>query len=144
MFEYNGHLFAAYSGAIAQRTTGGTLFSITGSLPGTDPVTFARNIKQPTSDLVVCRSSGGAYVLNVGGGSVAAYPDADLPVTVNSVDACRGSFSTPTRPTPKFTPQTSTRRTERAQLRDGRKPRRRPHSRHDLWRHVPGLRRSVD
>jgi hypothetical protein len=92
MAEYNGHIFAAYSGAIAQRTTGGTLFSITGSLPGTDPVTFARNIKQPTSDVIVCRSSGGAYVLNVGGGSVAAHPDADLPATVNSVDSLSGFF----------------------------------------------------
>jgi hypothetical protein len=92
MLEYNGHLFVAYSGAIAQRTTGGTLFSITGALTGTDQVTFARNIKQPTSDVIVCRSAGGAYILNVGGGTVAAHGDADLPATVNSVDNLSGFF----------------------------------------------------
>lgn len=78
-----GWLVGAYAGQVV-RWSGGTATTLTGGLTGTDPVTFARNLKQPSPDLVVVRSSGGAYVIT-GLATVAAYPDADLPATVNSV-----------------------------------------------------------
>lgn len=98
MFEFSGELYAAYSGVVVKRTTGGSNVLLSGSLTGSDQVTFARNIKQPTADLVACRSSGGPYVINTSAGTVGAHPDSDLPVTVNSVDSLSG-FHLYTNPT---------------------------------------------
>jgi hypothetical protein len=70
----------------------GTVFSVTGTLPGSDGVTLARNNRVTTGgpDVVAVRESGGAYVIATLGNTVSAYPDADLPATVNSVCAIDG------------------------------------------------------
>lgn len=81
--EYFGYLIACYNGALIA-WSGSTPFTITGGLTGSAPVTFAQNLKQPAPDLVVCRSTGGAQIIT-GASSTSAYPDADLPATVNSV-----------------------------------------------------------
>lgn len=86
LFECSGFLFLAYSGSMV-RVAGNTPTTLSGTLTGTDQVTFAANLKEPTPDMVVCRSSGGAYVVTVIGGTVAAHPDTDLPTTVNSVSS---------------------------------------------------------
>lgn len=89
MLDVNGTIYAVWSDGSV--TAGATTLS--GSIPGTDGVTLARNNKvtggASTPDIVAVRESGGAYVI---AGSVSAYPDGDLPATVNSVDFLGGYF----------------------------------------------------
>ena len=92
--DVNGTLYAVYAGAVVKVSSTGTVTTLSGSIPGTDRVTIARNNKvtdgASTPDIVAVRESGGAYVIADSG--VAAYPDADLPTTVNSVDFLDGFF----------------------------------------------------
>ncbi|GHE74714.1 hypothetical protein GCM10019059_37810 [Camelimonas fluminis] len=82
-----------YTGSVV-RITGSTVTTLTGSIPGDDGVTIARNNKATggvsTPDVVAVRSSGGAYVITTT--AVSSYPDADLPATVNSVEFLGGYF----------------------------------------------------
>lgn len=93
MLSVNGVIYIVYSGAVVW-VSGSTVTTLTGSIPGTDGVTLARNNRVTggvsTPDIVAVRESGGAYVLSTT--TVSAYPDADLPTTVNSVDFQGGYF----------------------------------------------------
>lgn len=95
MIVVNDYVFAAYSGAVIRVSADNTLGS-SGSLPGTDWVTWARNNKvsgtSSVPDVVAVRQSGGAYAINYGSGTIAPYADTDLPATVNSVDSLGGYF----------------------------------------------------
>lgn len=81
--DLNGTIYAAYSGAVQKIVPGTSNTALTNGLTGTDGVTWARN-NAATPDLVVVRESGGAKVVSTT--TVSAYPDADLPADVNSVD----------------------------------------------------------
>ncbi len=82
-----------YTGSVV-RITGSTVTTLTGSIPGDDGVTIARNNKATggvsTPDVVAVRASGGAYIIT--DSAVSDYPDADLPATVNSVEFLGGYF----------------------------------------------------
>jgi hypothetical protein len=86
MIDVNGTIYAAYDSCVVKIAPNNAVTVLTGSLPGTDGVTFARNNKvtagASTPDLVAVRESGAAYL--VSSTAVSAYPDADLPATVNS------------------------------------------------------------
>ena len=61
-----------------------------GAIPGSRPLTMARNNKTPPPDVVAVAPEGGAYSLNTPG---MAYPDTDLPAgNVNSVSVLDGYF----------------------------------------------------
>lgn len=85
--DLNGTIYAAGTDAVTRVTAGGVA-SYGGALAGVDGVTWARNNKSPTPDLVAVRESGGAFTVTPS--TVTAYPDADLPATVNSVAAMDG------------------------------------------------------
>ncbi|MFC0282446.1 hypothetical protein ACFFJB_14955 [Camelimonas abortus] len=91
--KVNDEWVIVYDGAVV-RISGSTVTTLTGSIPGTDGVTLARNNRTTdgvsTPDIVAVRASGGAYV--IGSSAVSAYPDADLPATVNSVEFLGGYF----------------------------------------------------
>lgn len=93
MLDVNGVLYVVYTGSVVT-VSGATVTTLTGSIPGSDGVTIVRNNKvtggASTPDVVAVRESGGAYVLT--SSAVSAYPDADLPATVNSVDFLGGYF----------------------------------------------------
>lgn len=93
MLDVNGVLYVVYTGSVVT-VSGVTVTTLTGSIPGSDGVTLARNNKvtggASTPDVVAVREGGGAYVLTAS--AVSAYPDADLPATVNSVDFLGGYF----------------------------------------------------
>lgn len=93
ILNVNGSFYAVWNGSVTV-TTDGVTTTLTGTVPGTDGVTLARNNKVTggvsTPDIVAVRESGGAYVLT--STTVSAYPDADLPETVNSVDFMGGYF----------------------------------------------------
>lgn len=86
MLDVNGVLYVVLSGSVVT-VSGTTVTPLSGSIPGSDPVTIARNMKTTDGvsdpDIVAVRRDGGAYVLT--SSTVSAYPDADLPETVNSV-----------------------------------------------------------
>lgn len=92
--EVNGVLYAVYADGVVRVASDGTVAALTGSIPGTDGVTLARNNKvtggASTPDIVAVRESGGAYILT--SSAVSAYPDADLPSTANSVEFLDGFF----------------------------------------------------
>lgn len=94
LIDVNGTIYAAYTDAAVKIAPGGGATALTGTLPGSDGVTFARNNKvasgASTPDLVAVRESGGAYL--VSSTAVAAYPDTDMPATVNSVSFLDGFF----------------------------------------------------
>lgn len=87
MLDVNGTIYAVYADGVVMIAPDGMVTALTGSIPGTDGVTLARNNKvtagASTPDVVAVRESGGAYVLSTT--AVSAYPDADLPTNVNSV-----------------------------------------------------------
>jgi hypothetical protein len=88
-------IFYIVRGTSVFRTDGvAAAVTLTGTIPGTDGVTLARNNRTTagasTPDIVAVRESGGAYTLSTT--AVAAYPDVDLPTTVNSVDFLGGYF----------------------------------------------------
>ena len=93
LLDVNGVLYVVYTGSVVT-VSGTTVTTLTGSIPGSDGVTIARNNKVTggvsTPDIVAVRESGGAYVLT--SSTVSAYPDADLPSTVNSVTFLEGFF----------------------------------------------------
>jgi hypothetical protein len=93
LLDVNGILYVVYTGSVVT-VSGATVTTLTGSIPGSDGVTIARNNKVTggvsTPDIVAVRESGGAYVLT--SSTVSAYPDADLPTTVNSVTFLEGFF----------------------------------------------------
>lgn len=89
--DVNGVRYGVFNGSV-KREAAGVVTTLAGSVPGSDWVTIQRNNKVTagvsTPDIVVVRSSGGAYILT--DTAVSAYPDADLPATVNSVDFLEG------------------------------------------------------
>lgn len=93
LLDVNGDIYVVWSGSVT-RASGGTSSTLTGSIPGSDGVTLSRNNRVTggvsTPDIVAVRESGGAYVLT--SSAVTAYPDADLPATVNSVTFLEGFF----------------------------------------------------
>lgn len=93
LLDVNGVLYVVYTGSVVT-VSGTTVTTLTGSIPGSDGVTIARNNKVTggvsTPDIVAVRESGGAYVLT--SSTVSAYPDADLPSTANSVTFLEGFF----------------------------------------------------
>lgn len=91
-------LLAGYSGVIRQFASNGTITTFSGTLTGTDRLTFAQNSKIPAADVAIARQSGGAYQISVGTAAVSAWADSDLPATVNSV-AVLSSFFLFTDPT---------------------------------------------
>jgi hypothetical protein len=84
-------ILAAYSGVIRQFDVAGGITTYTGTLTGTDRVTFAQNYRS-TPDVAIARQSGGAYQISWGTFSVSAWADADLPATVNSVSSLSNYF----------------------------------------------------
>ncbi len=93
MLDVNGVIYIVIGTAV-KTVTGSTVATLTGTISGTGGVTLARNNKvtdgASTPDIVAVREDGGAYVLT--SSTVSAYPDADLPSTVNSVDFMGGYF----------------------------------------------------
>ncbi|MBD3844264.1 hypothetical protein IED13_01040 [Bosea sp. SSUT16] len=93
LIDVNGVLYVVFTGSVVT-VSGSTVTTLTGSIPGSDGVTLARNNKvtggASTPDIVAVRESGGAYVLT--SSAVSTYPDADLPATVNSVTFLGGFF----------------------------------------------------
>lgn len=89
--DVNGVRYGVFNGSV-KREVGGVVTTLAGTVPGSDWVTIQRNNKVTagvsTPDIVAVRSSGGAYILT--DAAVTAYPDADLPATVNSVDFLEG------------------------------------------------------
>lgn len=93
LLDVNGVLYVVWTGSVVT-VSGATVTTLTGSISGSDGVTLARNNKvtggASTPDVVAVREGGGAYVLT--SSAVSAYPDGDLPTTVNSVDFLGGYF----------------------------------------------------
>jgi hypothetical protein len=89
--DVNGVIYGVFANT-AVRVNGTTVTTLTGTLTGTDGVTIARNNRvtsgASTPDVVAVRSTGGAFLLS--STAISAYPDADLPATVNSVDFLDG------------------------------------------------------
>ena len=94
MLDVNGVKYVVFNGSVVTVSAGGTVTTLTGTVAGSDGVTLARNNKvtggASTPDIVAVRESGWAYILT--STTVSAYPDADLPATVNSVDFMGGYF----------------------------------------------------
>lgn len=98
LIDVNGVIYVVFTGSVVTVSwsigTGFVVTTLTGSIPGSDGVTLARNNKVTgdvsTPDVVAVRESGGAYVLT--SSTVSTYPDADLPATVNSVTFLGGFF----------------------------------------------------
>jgi hypothetical protein len=92
LIDVNGTIYAAYTDSVVKVAPGGAVTVLSGTLPGSDGVTFARNNKvtsgASTPDLVAVRESGAAYLVSTT--AVSAYPDADLPATNNSVSFLDG------------------------------------------------------
>lgn len=87
----NSELFMALDDRIVKITLAGGVYTVTdlGSLLGTLPVTFARNNKVPTPDIVAVTENGAFNILS--GGAPTAFADADLPIP-NSVSFSDGYF----------------------------------------------------
>jgi len=94
LVDLNGTIYGAYSNVMLSVSAAGAVTGLSGTIPGSDGVTWARNNRvtagASTPDLVAVREGGGAYVVSPT--AVTAYPDADLPATVNSVDFLDGFF----------------------------------------------------
>jgi hypothetical protein len=92
LIDVNGTIYAAYTDCVVKIAPGGAVTVLSGTLPGSDGVTFARNNKvtsgASTPDVVAVRESGAAYLISTT--TVSAYPDADLPTTVNSASFLDG------------------------------------------------------
>lgn len=82
-------VYTAWSGKVNTHTaSGGAGTDLSGSLPGSEPVFFARNNKA-TPDLVIVSPDNGAFVATTS--TVSAYPDADVGAP-NSVCFLKGYF----------------------------------------------------
>ncbi|WP_046865926.1 hypothetical protein [Microvirga massiliensis] len=84
-------LYLALDGRLASAVLTGTTWTVTdlGALPGTGPVTFARNNRSPVPD-VVSVADGAAYVISPTA-PPASYPDPDVGAP-NAVTAIDGYF----------------------------------------------------
>lgn len=93
MLDVNGVIYIVWEGAVTT-VSGAEVATLSGTIPGSDGVTLARNNKVVAGvsvpDVVAVRESGGAFILSAT--TVSPYPDADLPATVNSVDFLGGYF----------------------------------------------------
>lgn len=74
--DVNGTLYGAWLDKAVTVSAGGLATPLTGVLGGSNPVTWARNNKQPTPD-VVCVAEAGAF--SVTPSAVASFADPDLP-----------------------------------------------------------------
>jgi hypothetical protein len=82
-------LYSAWSGKVVKHTTaGGAATVLTGTLPGTVPVIFARN-NAAVPDVVAVSPGDGAFTVTAA--AVAAYPDVDVGQP-NSVCNLKGFF----------------------------------------------------
>lgn len=81
-----GLLYAAYKDVAVTITSGGAVATLTGALSGSLPVTWARNNKSPTPD-VVCVSENGAFTVTSTTVSTFADPDLPAPNSVSFLDA---------------------------------------------------------
>ena len=86
--DVNGTLYDARAAAAITVTPGGSVTVLAGALPGTRAVTFAKNNRSPTPD-VVCVTEVGAF--SVSPSRVSSYPDTNLPQP-NSVSLLDGYF----------------------------------------------------
>lgn len=88
MIDVNGTLYEARAATALTLSAGGSVTVLAGALPGTLPVTWAKNNKAPTPD-VVCVTEIGAF--SVSSTQVKSYPDTTLPQP-NSVAMLDGFF----------------------------------------------------
>jgi hypothetical protein len=72
-------------------TGGSPITTLTGSVPGTVPVTMARNNKALPDIVIVAPGDGAFWIDPTAPGAVAAYPDSDVAIP-NSVSFHRGFF----------------------------------------------------
>ena len=86
--DVNGILYDARANSALTVTTGGTVTPLAGTLNGTRAVTWAKNNRSPTPD-VVCVTEAGAF--SVSPSTVSNYPDTSLPQP-NSVSFLDGYF----------------------------------------------------
>jgi hypothetical protein len=88
---FNGDLYVALAGELVRVNQAGSNFNVTtlGSLPGTKRVTFARNNKAPTPD-ILCTTENDTYVVHQASAPT-SLNDADLP-QAESVDFLDGYF----------------------------------------------------
>jgi hypothetical protein len=75
-FDVNGLLYAARNNAALTVTSSGTVTALTGALSGSDLVTWAKNNRSPTPDVVAVSLANGAF--SVSSTAVTAYPDGNL------------------------------------------------------------------
>lgn len=71
-----GLLYAAYEDDVMTITSNGVMTALTGSIPGTNNVTWARNNKSPTPDVVCCD---GTNTYTVTSAAVTSFADTDWP-----------------------------------------------------------------
>jgi hypothetical protein len=86
--DVNGTLYDARANAAVTVTTGGVVTALSGTLNGTAAVTWAKNNRAPTPD-IVCVTEAGAF--SVSASAVSNYPDTNLPQP-NSVSFLDGYF----------------------------------------------------
>ena len=82
--DVNGTLYAAYKDVSATISPTGTVTTLSGALTGTGLVTWARNNKATTPDVVVVTETG---AFSVSSTTVSAFADGDLP---GSPTSCAG------------------------------------------------------
>lgn len=92
--DVNGAIYVVFGTTAYRIAPNLTVTTLSGSITGSDGLTFARNNKVTddvaTPDVVAVRDGGGAYILT--SSAVSAYSDSDLPTTVNSVTFLEGYF----------------------------------------------------
>jgi Phage stabilisation protein len=83
--EVSGTLYMAVGSKVIRVASNGLITPLTGTLPGEGPVTFARNNKVPTPDLVVVADS---TAFHVSSSALSNYTDPDVgsPLTVCGLD----------------------------------------------------------
>lgn len=85
--------YIVYGSTVVREYNGGFTV-LTGTIPGTDGITLARNRRTTggaaTPDIVAVRATGGAYVITTT--TVLPYPSENLPASVNSVEFMGGYF----------------------------------------------------
>jgi hypothetical protein len=91
MFATNNRLYFVFDQTLHYRNLAGVDATITGTVTGTAPVTFAVNIRPDGPQLVMVTGDGGAFVVNESLDQLEPYPDAKLP-NVTSVEYHSGYF----------------------------------------------------
>ncbi len=89
----SGLLYAAFENTVVTVTENAVVTALTGTLSGTNPVTWARNNKSPTPDLVLVSENGAFTVTS---SAVSSFADPDLPQP-NSVASLAGFILWTTR-----------------------------------------------